>query len=49
MANEIKMSWLKECDKTDPMNNANHIILNILRKDLSLKEIFINEKNTTIK
>ena len=44
MANEIKMSWLKDCDKTDSMNNANNIILSILSKDLSLEEIFNNEK-----
>ena len=41
MANEIKMSCIKECDKTDSMNNANHIILSILSKDLFLEEISI--------
>ena len=39
MANEIKMSCIKECDKTDSMNNENHIILSILSKDLFLEEI----------
>ena len=39
MANKIKMSCIKECDKTESMNKANHIILSILSKDLFLEEI----------
>ena len=43
--NEIK----KDCDKTDSMNKPNHIILSKLSRDLSLEEIFNNERNIKIK
>ena len=44
IANEIKISWLRDCDKTDSMKSLNNLLLNILSKDLTLEEIFNDEK-----
>ena len=40
IASEIKLSWIKDCDKTDAMIALNNFISNILRKDEPLEEVF---------
>ena len=40
---EIKISWIRDCDKTDSMIALNDFILNILNKDISLEEVFNND------
>ena len=43
IAQEIKISWIRDCDKTDSMIALNDFILNILNKDISLEEVFNND------
>ena len=38
LATEIKMSWIRDCDKTDAMKYLNNFILNILKKENSLED-----------
>ena len=40
IASEIKISWLRDCDKTESMKTLNQIILDILNKENSLEEAF---------
>ena len=40
LATEIKLSFMKNCDKTNAMKTLNDFILNILEKDISLEETF---------
>ena len=44
IASEIKISWIRDCDKTDSMKALNDFILNILNKDISLEEVFNNDE-----
>ena len=38
LAKEIKLSYLKDCDKTDAMKTINNFLCNILKKNESLEE-----------
>ena len=44
IASEIKISWIRDCDKTDSMIALNDFISNILDKDISLEEVFNNDE-----
>ena len=39
LASEIRISWIRDCDKTDAMTALNNFILNILKKNNSLEEV----------
>ena len=40
IASEIKISYVRDCDKTDSIKSLNNFLLNILGKNLTLEEIF---------
>ena len=48
IASEIKISWLRDCDKTESMKTLNQIILDILNKENSLEEA-INKDEKLLK